>query len=491
MAIIAGTTVDWTLSPRIVDIPVAESSLTADDSQDTLLDLEDKEEGIIWPHLREMSGGQDLGGGTTVGFTIEYQNSQIAFGRTSSRSQGTVTTGSSTQLIDASADFVIDAVQRGDWVVNFTDLSVTEVLSVVDLNTLNVRPLSDGTSDTFTVADVYKVWEVAEAELGGGNHVAVDGVGSSITPTFPTFGRSFARTSASSATATGLESIEAAVLQGGISVDPGSPYTITSQVAGVLGSREFPLNNMADVLTLSISRGVAKIFVLDDLTITGVDLSNEFHEFIGDKRTTVLTVDPTADTTGDNFTRLTLQGDLGGSNAIEDCLIGVITNVSGTMDNSAFLDSASITLNGDLSMDRNIVERVGFVWPTFVIGDNNLNTVDYFGGFTVSGMIAGGGTNINFSNGFAVIDATCTGGTLLLRGEMRQPLVDDSGAVVIVDNTSSTIINEMHERLDLDATKPNTYTKNPDGSITITGTNFVLTETINPSNSKESTVQRS
>ena len=201
MAVISGTTVQRHLSPRLVEIPNTEVEVSVDDVNDTLQDKEDDELSMVWPKFRSITGGEDLGGGTAVGFTLKYENTKVVPARTDSISSGTITTGSSTQLIDSAADFVTDGVKAGDWVINFTDQSVTEVLEVIDLNTLSVRDLSDGTDNDFDVSDVYKVWEVKDFTLAGGNHVAVDTGDATINPMFPTFGRFCTRTSAASATA--------------------------------------------------------------------------------------------------------------------------------------------------------------------------------------------------------------------------------------------------------------------------------------------------
>ena len=58
MAIISGVTIDFTLSPRVITIPTTETAVTITDLQDTLLDLEDDDEGILHPHLRNTSGGE-------------------------------------------------------------------------------------------------------------------------------------------------------------------------------------------------------------------------------------------------------------------------------------------------------------------------------------------------------------------------------------------------------------------------------------------------
>ena len=91
MASIAGTTVRWPLSPRLVEIPNTETALSARDATDTLLDLEDNVEGVVWPKNEDVTGGQDLGDGVTVGLTIQYQNTKIVPQRTDSKSSGTIT----------------------------------------------------------------------------------------------------------------------------------------------------------------------------------------------------------------------------------------------------------------------------------------------------------------------------------------------------------------------------------------------------------------
>lgn len=203
MAIIPGVTVNWELSPRVITIPVAQTSVTVEDMQDTLLDLEDDEQGMLFPHLRNTSGGEDLGGGVSVGWTMELQNAVIAFApRTTRAANGTATTADTagTKLIDSAATFITSGVTAGATIINFTIQSVTTVISVDSETQLTHYALVDGTRNDWLVGDVYKVWNEIQTEIKGGNTVAVDGVGASISPIRPTFGTQVLKTSSSSAT---------------------------------------------------------------------------------------------------------------------------------------------------------------------------------------------------------------------------------------------------------------------------------------------------
>lgn len=206
MAVIAGTTVNWRLSPRVVTIPVAQTTVSVTDLQDTLLALEDNtntEDGMLFDHLRNTSGGEDLGGGNTVGFTMELQDTVIAFApRTTNTSSGTATTANAagTVLIDSAATFQTDGVLPGAKIVNFTDKSVSSVISVDSETQITHYALADGTENDWDSGDEYKVWNEVQCEVNGGNLVAVDLVPAAINPIRATFGTQVLRTSSSSAT---------------------------------------------------------------------------------------------------------------------------------------------------------------------------------------------------------------------------------------------------------------------------------------------------
>ena len=80
-----------------------------------------------------------------------------------------------TVLIDNLATFITDGVQRGAVVINFSDQSITEVLEVLAETQLRSRVLRAGTTNQFTSGDAYKIWNIEQCEVQGGNLVAIDG----------------------------------------------------------------------------------------------------------------------------------------------------------------------------------------------------------------------------------------------------------------------------------------------------------------------------
>ena len=191
MAIVAGVTVSWRLSPRIITIPAPLTSITIEDFQDTLLDLEYGVEGILHEDLRNTSGGEDLGSGRNVGFTMELQNAQLEWeARTTKDEEGAVTTPDTggEVLEDSGATFIANGITRGAIVANFTDMSFAAVISVISETQLTTRALSGGTDNEYGSGDLYAVYNMVEGSIVGGNLVAVDGVGTPISPNFTTFG---------------------------------------------------------------------------------------------------------------------------------------------------------------------------------------------------------------------------------------------------------------------------------------------------------------
>jgi len=201
--------VDWAESPRIIEVAAPSQALEIQDLHDTLRadtgvgfaesDLDNLDE----PYLIDSAGKENLGGGVTVGITSTLQNGQVAFeSRLTPTSSGSVTTPDSNgrTLEDSGATFITDGVTRGAVVINFSDQSITEVLKVLSQTQLACRVLRAGTTNQFTASDAYKIWNVVQCEISGGNLVAQDQAAQELAPVFPTAFTQIVRTASSSAT---------------------------------------------------------------------------------------------------------------------------------------------------------------------------------------------------------------------------------------------------------------------------------------------------
>lgn len=484
MSIRTDVTINWELSPRLIEIAEGSIELTAQDSADTLRSLEHiPNPGFdVFSHdyILEAAGKDDLGGGTSVGITLTYQDGQVAFARTGSRGTGTVTTGSTTQLIDSAADFVTDGVQRGDWVINFTDQSVTEVLSVVDLNTLNVRLLTDGTDNDFDIGDTYKVWEVAECDLSGGNQLAVDTVGSTISPLFTTFGRFAIKTASSSATLQNQEQLEAATFIGkdglGISI---ASITGTDSATYPIGIEESPCKTETNLHAIYDVRGYRKVYAKESITLIA-DHSAEKHIWYGDNPQTVtITLDNACDVTDNKFQDLTVTGKLDSGNELRECIVGSLTNANGFIYNSTI--QGPIVASGNLNLQGCWVAP-GVTDSEFIIDFNSQTIACEVTGFhggriLVKNMVTGSTFFMASEGGKVTFDSTCTGGTVAVFGGVE---ISNSGTFDdFDDDTTFTRLNDMYEFDGLNAS--NTVALTGDGVTSSVATVNGKVKTVTPS----------
>lgn len=377
MAIIAGTTVNWALSPRVITIPLADTSITVDDLQDTLQDLEDDEAGMVWPHLRNTSGGEDLGGGVTVGLTIELQNAQVSFTpRTLNKSTGTVTSANAagTILVDSAATFITDGVTPGATIINFTDLSATTLISVDSETQITHYPLADGTGNDWGISDVYKIWNEVQCEITGGNSVAIDGVGASISPIFPTFGTQVIKTSSSSATTSNQTALEHAVFGDEVLLDQanssGLALTGTEYPAGTSLQ---PSLNIANATAIAVTRGFQNLKIRDSAMLDGTVSLDNYH-ISGDNRAATLVTFSAADTDSVSLDNMNFTGSMSGSIHVDKCVISTISGIGGTVDD---------TIINDTLIDGSITLAAGNTRPVSIINcgsiENNQMTLDVNG----------------------------------------------------------------------------------------------------------------
>lgn len=208
------------LNPRLILVEAPSININIQDLHDTLSVIDEQFTSMSYPHLLSTAGKEDLGGGNFVGLTLTLQNAQIGFGRrTNLLSTGTITTASIpiidvVTVTDAAATFITDGVERGDLLINVSDgapNSFAEVVTVLSETQLEVLTPTGGAENDYDVGDTYNVWEVIDCSIDGGNLVAVDELGSTISPTFPTFGTYITRILSSSGTLVQSEVLESEI----------------------------------------------------------------------------------------------------------------------------------------------------------------------------------------------------------------------------------------------------------------------------------------
>jgi hypothetical protein len=202
-------TVYWELSPRLIEVADPSTEIVIQDLQDTLRSNskqagEGNLDNMDDDQIVDAAGKENLGGGKEVGITQTLQNAQLAFeSRITPTSSGTATTTNlaGTQLTDNVATFQTDGVERGAVIINFADFSITEVLSVDSETVITHRVLRGGTDNDWGVGDTYRIWNIEQCVISGGNLVAVDELAAVLNEVFPTFGTQIIVEKASGTTA--------------------------------------------------------------------------------------------------------------------------------------------------------------------------------------------------------------------------------------------------------------------------------------------------
>ncbi len=444
--------VNWTLSPRLVRVDAPSTEVVMQDVHDTLVVAEASQNGMDEPQIISSEGKGDLGGGVTVGITSQLKNGQVAFAaRTTSVSAGTVTTQSTTgkKLIDSAATFQTDGVTRGALIVNFADKSVATVVSVDSEMQITCESLDDGTDDQFDIGDAYKIWNVVQCDLSGGNITAVDGGGSPISPISPTAFTQVVRTAASSATLQELEAVQYASYQNAVWLDIGSS---NSGVAYPVGTREYPVNNLADAVAIAGDKGFSTLEILASITLDGGTNLDGFtihgHSISNDK----ITIEANASVVDCIIQNCTVEGVLDGGATIEGCVVLDLTYLNGLIHNSM--------LQGTIQLGGNEVARIldchsdvpGVTTPIVDCGGSGqkLSVRNYNGGIKLINKTGSESVSIDLNSGQIILDSTVTAGTIVCRGVGK--LTDNSVGATVVNELLYTpyIVNAVWDEASAD-----------------------------------------
>lgn len=444
-------------NPRIIEVTSPQEEASLQDIVNEIRAWEDSDIGQHYPALIDAAGKESLGGGVLVGITATLLNAQIMFTpRTVPLDDGvgrtcdlTDSTGESLYVNDA--DFITDGVFRGCTVKNLTTGEQSTVLAVVDQYTLEMLPLSGFGGTGWTSGDSYIVYNNVQCKIEGGNLVAEDEFGAEMSATLQSVNTQIERTSSSSATLQELKAIEFASFQNAVCIDvantTGKAVSGTGGSGNLVGTRAIPSNNLADTHLISDDRGLNRITVLGDLTLTNVaDWSG--HEFIGESaiRTTI-TVEPTANVLNCEFYDCSIEGTLDGNSLIERSVLKNLNYVEGFVHKCSIQSAATISLGtGTIA---NILScysgQPGPTTPTIDMGGTGILSLrDYFGGIRLENYSGTAAHSIDLSSGQVILDSTSiVSGIFVVRGVGK--LVDESGNEIETGtwNGGVTIVNEL------------------------------------------------
>lgn len=194
-------------TPRIVVVERPSLTISAKDLLETLRNIEPQPQNSDDGILIKASGGEKIGATQLVGYTHTLQNAVVAFeARSQNDSSGTATSDDAEGrlLTDSAATFISDGIEPGAAIINFTDKSIGTVIKVLSETQIKHFTLEDGTLNQWTIGDAYKIYNVEQCEITGGNVVAVDEGGNDISAVFPTAFTQVFRTLSTSASIANL-----------------------------------------------------------------------------------------------------------------------------------------------------------------------------------------------------------------------------------------------------------------------------------------------
>jgi hypothetical protein len=442
------------LSPRIIEVDSPTVNISVQEIVNLVRDWEATVKNLDYAFLIDAAGKEDLGGGVSVGITATLKNAIIAFAiQGGVDSSGTVTTPDATGVVltDSAGTFISDGIVAGDTVVNVSDGSITSVLRVDSETQLTTFGLASGTDNQFDSADSYKIWNKVQCEVSGGNLVAVDENGATMSAFLPTAQTHVIRTSSSSATATSQASLEFATYDGSICWDYISGKESITDI-NTDGNRANPLKNLDDVISQANLKGFNTISVIDNATIGATDVVDSFV-FVGVSPVLIeLTFIAGCSTIRTVLRNIEVTGDIEGALEIKECYVHSFTDVGSTVSETRFVDcileaDAVYTIKLSSSATK-LIQFIdcssGSAGSTPVIIDINGASADivmrrYAGSVLFKNITsATQKISIDTTGGHITLDSSCTDvGEFVYRGDTK---MTNNSSLTVIDQTTGSVV---------------------------------------------------
>jgi hypothetical protein len=457
--------------------------MTMQDLVDTGRKLEDQfTEGVSFSKLLNASGKEELGGGVKVGITVALQNLLLAFeGRTTPAQVGTVTGAPANPIVtrltmqDTSATFQTNNIQRGSLLINFTDQSVAEVYKVNSETELETKLLVQGIGNTYDTNDVYKIWNIEQCNATGGNLVALDEFGATLdSPILPTAFTQVVLTSSASATLQEQADIQFSSYNNECFVDPASPNSSPTTVFPS-GTRRQPAQTLTQALTIAQDIGLPSIALgVGSFTVpTGPVFDN--IKFLGaSPNLSILDVPAAATVNNCEYDDLTLTGTMDGSAIVKQCVLGAVDVFSGFVFQCGVLGPITLGGGAQASLLDSYSLVPGANTPLIDMGGSGQSLIlrGWEGGIEITNKTGTDAVSCDFASGQVIINDTCTGGAISLRGVAKWTnRATYAGTTVIndelVDGAENVILRKiMRNKM---VTDPNTgiMTVYDDDGVTI------------------------
>ncbi len=215
---------------------------------------------------------------------------------------------------------------------------------------------------------------------------------------------------------------------------------------GINGLPGNPVNNIADAISLANSIGVRAFTVNTGSTLV---LDRNFERWTFGGLSAVVNLNG-FDIDGSQFNDFVVTGaatSATGRPIFEDCNMLTCSLPPCILRTCGISSEITLSSSGTYIVDRCSSGVAGSGAPIFIYNPNaQLNLRHYSGGVDLRSMDATNITSME-GNGQVILDASCTGGELALRGNIEK--TDNSGGSVLIKETARYCINRIRTAMTL------------------------------------------
>lgn len=232
-----------------------------------------------------------------------------------------------------------------------------------------------------------------------------------------------------------------------IDTNNGSPGTTDF----INGTADNPVDNLADATTLSASLGIKRFRVAPGSSLTLGQAYDDF-EFCGSYWD--------LDFNGQSISNAVFEGAhvtgtataAAGDPHFEDCFFNTVTLPASHLHNCGLGGDLTLADAGTYSLDQCFSDVAGTATPSVDFGaavaDTNLNMRHYSGGIEIRNMGQAGTDLMSLEgNGQLVLAASCTGGTIAIRGTFT--VTDNAGGAVTLSDNARYDVQQIRNSMKL------------------------------------------
>ena len=307
----------------------------------------------------------------------------------------------------------------------------------------------DGNKVGITVILIDAVYAFAErtewtiCNMQGGNVVAFTDKSraTSMYPRLPTAFVSADRTSSVSATLQEQNALQYSSYGGVVSVDITATNIHASGTAYPSGNKEYPVDNVANGVLIAWDKGIDTLELRGNHVLTTGDNPTQLKIRGQNKILSIVEVQAGANVLNCEFSRMTISGVLDGESLIEKCDVGALDYVNGEIFKST-LQEHPIVLGG--AKEARVIDCYSGVSGTNTAkidmngSGQSLLVRNFSGGCRILNRTGLDDCSLDFNSGHCIIDASCTGDAITVRGVCKltvevgatMPLIDGKSIMV-------------------------------------------------------------